>query len=550
MSLIHPISSIHGMAHLSNTVSVPSQEKVKKDEELSPLSNLSALTQRELASMSQEAIANYLKTNSDKESAKKETTIKDVKLFSISETVRQLEGSNQVIEVRVQSQEDIERILKEMPHVQNLKIILVAPWDPTVIRDFDLSSLSYLKELTSLEVMRTRLAPGYREPFISSLPVSSSLKKLILNDVLKPAVFSDFFSQIASNKQLEELDISQSYLQNYIWKYYQENYKNGGELLKGFEDLPLKKFRLADLGQLGLRGHHLSSPSFFASLPKSIQELDVSQLDLASQRQVEDILALSHLKVLQLGYYYSFELPTKDLSTLFDELRFPLSELETLEIKHSYLKHLDFHHSAPHLKELKLTSLPCQQIDFRTLAFNANLERLDLGATESRLTPAQIELFNLISLPSLKHFRAIYAKGIDLGKIAPNLVSLDLSHSDILGGDLKNISSLQHLQHLNLSHASSLTGTSLSHICKLKQLKTVNLSGLDLRTEDFAQLKALASLEELNLYECYLGLAQMEQLASLSSLKRLDLRQMKNPNITLAEIETLQKKLPSTEILK
>ncbi len=76
------------------------------------------------------------------------------------------------------------------------------------------------------------------------------------------------------------------------------------------------------------------------------------------------------------------------------------------------------------------------------------------------------------------------------------------------------------LSNLDLSKYNQLTDEGLEHLCSLKKLKILNLSGTNITSLDL--VAKLENLEELNLSYCY-KITRSAPLGKLTHLKHLDL---------------------------
>jgi hypothetical protein len=103
---------------------------------------------------------------------------------------------------------------------------------------------------------------------------------------------------------------------------------------------------------------------------------------------------------------------------------------------------------------------------------------------------------------------------------------------------------IQNLQELNLSNVE-LKDADLANIAGLKNLERLNLSGSTVTDAGLAHLKNLAGLTHLNLFNTKITDAGLKHLGGLKNLKNLYLFETK---VTDAGVAALAKTLPQTRI--
>lgn len=235
-----------------------------------------------------------------------------------------------------------------------------------------------------------------------------------------------------------------------------------------------------------------------------------------------------------------------DLHLDFVDLDFiHFTNLEVLDLSGSSV--MGSLQNLPNVKHLNLSHIEgAWGLDFRDLAALNDLTILKLSGIS--LTPENIEQTLLATMPNLMEWvlEGSKARGIHFSTFSPNLKSLSLKESNVTGGDMSQIALLENLEFLDLT-STALTGASLKKLAGHFQLKELILAKTNMSKVDFSQLPL--SLEVLNLAESTLSISSFNSLSSLTHLKKLDLRAIKNSNITQDMIRELQDILSGTEIL-
>lgn len=122
-------------------------------------------------------------------------------------------------------------------------------------------------------------------------------------------------------------------------------------------------------------------------------------------------------------------------------------------------------------------------------------------AQESPLVEARLSYDTALTTQKLRMLR----------KIAPQLVSLDLSHTNAVGDMLDVLSSLPNLIELNLSHTAA-SDASLHSLRKARHLESLNLYGTAVTDAGLEQLKALPGLKKLYTWQSQATPAGIEAL--------------------------------------
>lgn len=197
-----------------------------------------------------------------------------------------------------------------------------------------------------------------------------------------------------------------------------------------------------------------------------------------------------------------------------------------------------------------LESLSAKGIDFKhndlgNLAFLHFLKKLNLSdGIFSKENIEQTQYAELSNLEEL-HIDNSKIRGAFLNHFTPNLKRLSLKRSNITGNDVSKISELKNLEWLDIA-STNITGASIKRLSSISGLRELSLSNTDMSKADFSNLPP--SLERLDLSECTLSISSFNTLYSLVDLKKLDLKKIKNTNITPALIQQLREALPNCEM--
>lgn len=124
-----------------------------------------------------------------------------------------------------------------------------------------------------------------------------------------------------------------------------------------------------------------------------------------------------------------------------------------------------------------------------------------------------------------------------LVSIREQLVELNLSKMPVKDADLEILAQFKNLRHLNLS-STEVTGSFLTYLKDLKNLKSVSLANTSLRAPD---LKILAQLSTVYLWESGFSLAEITRLKELNPAIQLDTGQRETALIAINPPESSQK---------
>ena len=307
----------------------------------------------------------------------------------------------------------------------------------------------------------------------------------------------DNFNNIYSFEQLEELRIENSY-----WGPW--SYKPRAESNYAYE-----RFR-----DFLTKGH----------FPKlKILSLDYSQ-GFFIERQVSN--GPYGLSFFSFGYV--LQSPTMDFSSF-------APNLEILSLK-------GFNFTNEHIHKRSVEG----NNDLRDLA-KLPLKELDLSG--GSFEPEQIEQTSYTTIISLEKLSLNNSKikTFNFKVFAPNVKHLSLRFTNVNSKDIANISQLPDLIYIDLSSTKIPAGSlkKLSHLPLLQELKLVSTN---MTKADFSCLPS--TLKELDLSGCELSIASFSTLSTLTQLEKLNLKHIKNHNITDAEHLSLQEALPNCIILK
>ncbi|MBA3236726.1 MAG: hypothetical protein H0T62_00045 [Parachlamydiaceae bacterium] len=217
---------------------------------------------------------------------------------------------------------------------------------------------------------------------------------------------------------------------------------------------------------------------------------------------------------------------------------------------------LDYSLFAPNLEKLSLKgfnftnelirkySLPGNN-DLRDLA-KLSLTELDLS--KGNFEPEQIEQSSYVTISSLEKLSIndSLVKNFNFKVFAPNLKYLSLSSTNVNSKDVANISQLSDLVYLDLS-VTKIPAGSLKKLNQLPLLQVLKLSGTNMTKADFSCLQS--TLKDLDLSYCEMSIASFKTLSMLTQLEKLNLKNLRNDNITDADRLSLQEALPNCNII-
>lgn len=438
--------------------------------------------------------------------------------------------------IRIKNQEEFDRV--ELPaDLTTLNIYI----DSVPSSPINFQALSSNKDLRNLSIQPDHAIAWPIWDTFFSLPAFPNLEKLRFvtyspygNPSHPEGGLSKFWNFLALNyPHLRSLDIS-----SLILAYPKDGEENTLQqlalLLPQIEELYLRQ-------TFGSARERIEGVVYF----KNLKVLDISNnTPYTKGKDLHFLYQLENLEVLNLNRSITTGAETDDFiaSGSFPRLR-------SLDLANTVLSSLDFSQFAPDLKILTLNRSILYQTRFDHLATSQNLEKLNLQWLA--LKEEHIEQLNYLSIPSLKvlDLSGSPAKKIQFSHFAPNLTALNLSESNVTGGDVKEIGKLKDLQILHLD-STKISGASLKQLAHLSNLKILTLSKTQIRDGSFEELVNLSNLEELDLSETNLSLADFRKLFSLTQLKKLDISNLLNPNIDEAAIEELRQALSECQIIR
>jgi Leucine-rich repeat (LRR) protein len=328
------------------------------------------------------------------------------------------------------------------------------------------------------------------------------------------------------------------------------------------------------LKKLNLDGSNTDYLTNSSSFAENLESLSMQTVPQLINADFQGLMNLPSLKVLNLSCNrYGYR---TDLRFLYCYYNISLVALEELYTNNTTTYDLQFNTFAPNIKRLSLRSSWISKKSLASIFSLKNLEFLDMGYSLSdnvndplvfdlrnlenfdslknldlsgfACTPENIEQTQYMTLAKLEelHIDDSTIRGAQLGSFAANLKRLSLQRSNITGGDIAQIAQLKNLEALDIG-STSITGASIKKLATLPVLKELSLANTNMVKADFSNLPQ--SLEVLNLSESNLSLASFNTLYSLKNLKKLNLTNIHNGNITPAIIQQLREALPNCEIL-
>lgn len=133
------------------------------------------------------------------------------------------------------------------------------------------------------------------------------------------------------------------------------------------------------------------------------------------------------------------------------------------------------------------------------------------------------------------------------GKLAGNVVKVDLSGTSVQNLDLRDLIQLKELRSLDLSGTSITDGT--QYISFIKNLESLDISGTKVDDAALTKLRSLKKLASLNIANTSVTDQGLQAVGKFSSLKDLSIANSKvtesgktafriaNPNINLSDAE-------------
>jgi Leucine-rich repeat (LRR) protein len=119
------------------------------------------------------------------------------------------------------------------------------------------------------------------------------------------------------------------------------------------------------------------------------------------------------------------------------------------------------------------------------------------------------------------------------------LNQLDLAGTKLTDNSIAAVAFPPLLADLSVAN-TAIRGTGLGGLCKVKQLRSLNLSGSNVDDDGLQTIAGIPSLERLELSHCVkITDAGVRHLAKLSNLTELDLRGTKTSDAALAALATM-----------
>jgi hypothetical protein len=385
------------------------------------------------------------------------------------------------------------------------------------------------------------------------------------------------FTDIFSLQQLEEMHI------NYArWGSGDWNDINGfNNLNKFISEGDFQKLKILSLDYPNMLAtshgfHHRFLPTFdFSTFSPNLEVLSLKGFSFGNfslhgtvigKNNIEDLAKLSCLRELDLSHTHIYSLSVGSIFSL-EKLNIDYVEPRESDIANV----LDIALLAPNLKSLsveyhtirnnlvknistlsRLEYLNLSRgpislcVDMRDFAKLTSLKELNLGSFYM-ITPEQIEQTNYATINSLEKLVLTGAnvKKFNFATYVPNLKYLFLGNTNIGPQDVANIAKLLNLIYVDMGN-TKISGSSIKKLVSLTSLQELNLASTDMRKADFSYLPG--SLKELNLSSCELTIESFNTLFSLTQLEKLDIKGIKNSNITNDYFLSLREALPNCTI--
>ncbi|KAG9477975.1 hypothetical protein GDO78_013131, partial [Eleutherodactylus coqui] len=247
--------------------------------------------------------------------------------------------------------------------------------------------------------------------------------------------------------------------------------------------------------------------------------MDVNELTISGMHFDDNTLSLEFFKNLT-----SLRVIHTDLEVLWSEMA--PSSLQKLEIKRSLLTGMPSGviSTLKELKEIRITETQ-KLTSFVHDIVVPNLELLDLSGNKLNME----KCCSLISdrAPNLQHLNLSYNTLIGISSVflnMPHLLSLDLSHSQVITVGIHPVFELMHkLIYLDLSYTGCHFSIECS-FCGLYSVEVLKVSKTKFSTNILASVfKNLTELRLLDMSSCELNYIPIETFADLKLLKTLDL---------------------------
>jgi internalin A len=129
------------------------------------------------------------------------------------------------------------------------------------------------------------------------------------------------------------------------------------------------------------------------------------------------------------------------------------------------------------------------------------------------------------------------------------LTTLNLSHTHVASCGLSELAALKGLADLDLSH-TRVTDAGLKQLARLETLTALNLSHTKVTDSGLSELAALPNFTFLGLAGTKVTDVGLKKLAALNNLKNLKNLDLSQTGVTDAGVKELQKALPNCQITK
>jgi internalin A len=426
----------------------------------------------------------------------------------------------------------------------------------------------FLGAATALAICITTAAWAWCDENADSLEHGRINPCKVANDEIEQLIedLSSDSSSVRTNAQRQLTDLGESALPPIARAFVDGNAE---------QQIRAREILLANPTNAALRQHKIAALD---------QILERGTTKEAAEHTVTVVLALEKaaLKVVNtdhvaVGFHENGRVKSLQDKNDLDGERANLKDAQLLELAtFSQLTHLDLsgepfddiYHTSPvtdaglshlqslqRLEHLDLEGTQVTDAGLKQIATLSNLRSLSLNASKvtgktigelaklRRLTSLNVGSSNVKDIAEIDRLEGLEELNVgdtdvtdrDLAVIArlSQLRSLDLSsesyagkRSRITDSGMSSLSSLKHLQYLNLSHAR-ISDAGLSCLREMKDLRTLNLYHASRITDAaFVHLEGLHHLELLQLEATGVAGAELSRLKEMKNLRRLSLRRV------------------------
>jgi hypothetical protein len=217
------------------------------------------------------------------------------------------------------------------------------------------------------------------------------------------------------------------------------------------------------------------------------------------------------------------------------------AEVTALDLRSTQVSDTGLKELAPltDLKSLHLTHSGVSETGVKELAPFRKLRQLRLGRMNDR------------TLRALREVGLLHALGDGEDGRMPGgpdeVVSLNLGHTDVTDGGLKELAGLGRLRTLDLRF-TGVTDAGMKELRRFADLKHLGLTHTDVGVLGLEELPRLTSLETLDLMETRVRVADLMRLASLGRLKELNVAGLRGGEASDEAVRALQQALPGCRI--